>query len=73
MDNNKSIKKFKSLETNEMSEIQGGWRLFGKETVTGTTSGSIVGNAYSTNTTTYTYIFGFHGSGEAGMQEDGWD
>jgi len=64
---------FKTLSANEMSSIQGGWKLFGKETVKGDVHGSIAGNYYATEQTTYTYVFGIHGSGETSLVEDGYD
>lgn len=65
--------KFKTLSFDEMSKTQAGWKLFGKETVDGKIDGSIVGNYYSTHTTTYTYVFGITGSGEPGQRTDGYD
>lgn len=64
---------FKTLNTNEMSSVQGGWKFFGKETVNGDIHGSIAGNYYGTEQITYTYIFGIHGSGQSGLVEDGHD
>ena len=73
MQNLKNNNKFKSLNVAEMSSIQGGWRLFGKETVKGDVHGSIAGNAYSTDQTTYTYVFGITGSGSTSQVKDGSD
>jgi len=64
---------FKTLNANEMSSIQGGWKLFGKETVKGDVHGSIAGNYYSTDSTTTTYVFGIHGSGTTTQVTDGYD
>lgn len=65
--------KFKTLSFDEMSKTQAGWKLFGKETVDGKVNGSIAGAYYQTETTTYTYVFGIHGAGEAGWRTDGYD
>lgn len=64
--------KFKALSFDEMSKTQAGWKLFGKETVSGTVHGSIVGNAYCAEQTT-TCVFGIATSRDTTQVTDGWD
>lgn len=65
--------KFKTMSFDEMSKIQAGWKLFGKETKNGDVHGSIAGNAFSTDQTTTTYVFGIPASSHTTQITDGWD
>ena len=56
-----------------MSNIQGGWRLFGKETVNKGTATSIVGNISSQPTETTSYAAGIPYNRESGFVGDGMD
>ena len=70
--NSKINDKFASLDMNEMSSINGGWRLFGKEEVCGPLS-SLKGNNAQSRCTTTSYCFGFETGSSSSTDEGGMD